>query len=129
MRLAARFFTAEYAVPRPAPEDIRFKPELGGGVFLHAAGYLPAAAALQIEAPPASVLCQEIMDATTGVDEAVAMMVEFADGQIGHYRAAYGLQTGLVTRSMEHWAESKWNGLLPSTPMWRGEFCWRQTKE
>ena len=32
------------------------------------------------------------MDAATGVDEAVAMMVEFADGQIGHYRAAYGLQ-------------------------------------
>ena len=74
------------------PRDIRFKPELGGGVFLDAAGYLPAAAALQIEAPPASVLCQKIMDATTGVDEAVAMMVEFADGQIGHYRAAYGLQ-------------------------------------
>ena len=87
-----RFFTGEYAVPRPAPEDIRFKPELGGGVFLDAAGYLPAAAALQIEAPPISVLCQKVMDAATGVDEAVAMMVEFADGQIGHYRAAYGLQ-------------------------------------
>ena len=53
-----RFFTGEYAVPRPAPGDIRFKPELGGGVFLDAAGYLPAAAALQIEAPPVSVLCQ-----------------------------------------------------------------------
>ena len=87
-----RFFTGEYAVPRPAPEDIRFKPELGGGVFLDAAGYLPAAAALQIEAPPVSVLCQQVMDAATGVDEAVAMMVQFADGQIGHYRAAYGLQ-------------------------------------
>ena len=87
-----RFFTGEYAVPRPAPDDIRFKPELGGGVFLDAAGYLPAAAALQIEAAPVSVLCKKAMDAATGVDEAVAMMVEFADGQIGHYGAAYGLQ-------------------------------------
>jgi predicted dehydrogenase len=87
-----RFFTGEYAVPRPGPDDIRFKPELGGGVFLDAAGYLPAAAALQIEAPPVSVLCKQAMDPATGVDEAVAMMVEFADGQIGHYRAAYGLQ-------------------------------------
>ena len=87
-----RFFTGEYAVPRPAPNDIRFQPELGGGVFLDAAGYLPSAAALQIEAPPVSVLCKQVMDVTTGVDEAVAMMVEFADGQIGHYSAAYGLQ-------------------------------------
>jgi predicted dehydrogenase len=87
-----RFFTGEYAVPRPAPDDIRFKPELGGGVFLDAAGYLPAAAALQIEAPPVSVLCKKVIDAATRVDEAVAMMVEFAEGQFGHYSAAYGLQ-------------------------------------
>ena len=43
-----RSFTGEYAVPRPPAEDIRFKPELGGGVLLDAGGYPPAAAMWQL---------------------------------------------------------------------------------
>jgi dTDP-3,4-didehydro-2,6-dideoxy-alpha-D-glucose 3-reductase len=86
------FFSGEYAVPRPGPDNIRFKPDLGGGVFLDAAGYPPAAAAMHIEALPVRVFCSKYVDGETGVDTAVAMMVEFADGQMGHYRAAYGLQ-------------------------------------
>lgn len=87
-----RFFHGEYAVPRPPADDIRCKPELGGGVFLDAAGYLPAAAMLQLEGNPVSVFCRKSSDAATGVDDAVAMLAVFDNGVMAHFSAGYGLQ-------------------------------------
>ena len=62
-----RFFSAECAYPRPPENDIRLKPELGGGVFCDSAGYPVAAALLQASSRPLSVFCQLGYDREAGV--------------------------------------------------------------
>ena len=87
-----KIFTGEYSVPRPNSNNIRFKTELGGGIFLDAAGYLPMAAKLQLKSSPVSVFCQKQIDTTTGVDDVVVMLVNFSGGEFAHFTSSYGLQ-------------------------------------
>lgn len=87
-----RIFTAEYTVPLPNPENIRFKKELGGGVMLDAAGYLPMAASIQLHSMPKSVFCKKSIDLKTNIEDVVVMIVEYPENIFGHFTSAYGLQ-------------------------------------
>lgn len=82
---------AEFALPWPAEGSYRLQRELGGGVFLDAAGYPIALAMLLYKAMPTSVYC-EIKTDEAGVDHAVSMILNFPGGQIAHALAMYGLR-------------------------------------
>jgi predicted dehydrogenase len=90
---APRFFEAEFTCPRPAgADDIRFQPELLGGVFHDSAGYPVAAARLQLPGVPVAVNCLQSRDAATGVDDACAIMLQFSGGEIANLYAGFGVQ-------------------------------------
>jgi dTDP-3,4-didehydro-2,6-dideoxy-alpha-D-glucose 3-reductase len=94
-----RFFSAEFAYPRPPDGDIRLKPELGGGVLHDSAGYPVAATLLQMSARPVSVFCQLGYDCGAGVDNAFSLWLGFAGGEMAqglvafdaHYRSRYSV--------------------------------------
>jgi NDP-hexose-3-ketoreductase len=86
-----RVVQGEFTLPQPAEGSFRLQNELGGGVFMDAAGYPVAAAMLLFKAPPTSVYCRVEADAATGVDNAVSMILNFPGGGIAHVLAAYGL--------------------------------------
>lgn len=81
----------EFALPQPHEGNFRLRRELGGGVFMDAAGYPVAAALLLLKTPPESVYCRVEMDSTTGVDSAVSMILNFDNGKIAHVLTVYGL--------------------------------------
>ena len=86
-----RFFQAEFTYPRPPENDMRLKPELAGGVFHDSAGYPVMAALMQMPGAPVSVSCEQSRDAATGVDDSVAITLQFSDGEIAHLYAAFGV--------------------------------------
>jgi NDP-hexose-3-ketoreductase len=86
-----RIIQAEFTLPRPDEGSFRLRRELGGGVFMDAAGYPVAAALLLLKNLPASVYCRVVMDTATGVDNEVSMIINFDGGKIAHILAAYGL--------------------------------------
>jgi len=90
---ALRFFEAEFTYPRPASaNDIRFQPDLLGGVLHDSAGYPVAAAMMHLPGQPVSVTCTQGRDAATGVDDACSMTLQFSGGEIANLYAAYGVQ-------------------------------------
>jgi len=86
-----RFFQAEFAYPRPNGNDIRLKPDLAGGVFHDSAGYPVMAALMHISSPPVSVSCEQNRDAVSGVDDAFALTIKFAGGEIAQLYTAFGV--------------------------------------
>ena len=82
---------SEFTMPRPDEGSFRLQRELGGGIFLDAAGYPVAVAMLVFRTLPISVYCRVQMDAGTGIDTAVSIMLDFPGGEFGHAMAAYGL--------------------------------------
>jgi predicted dehydrogenase len=88
---APRLIQGEFALPWPAEGSYRLQRELGGGVFLDAAGYPVALAMLLYKSEPASVYC-EIKTDEAGVDRAVSMILNFPGGEIAHALAMYGLR-------------------------------------
>jgi NDP-hexose-3-ketoreductase len=90
---APKFFEAQFMYPRPpSHDDIRFKPELLGGVFHDSAGYPVAAALMHMPGKPVSVSCVQGRDAGTGVDDACSMTLQFSGGEIANLYAAFGVQ-------------------------------------
>ncbi len=90
---APKFFEAQFMYPRPqSHDDIRFKPELLGGVFHDSAGYLVAAALMHMPGLPVSVSCTQGRDAKTGVDDACSITLQFAGGEIANLYAGFGVQ-------------------------------------
>ena len=85
---APRVMQGEFAMPWPSDGNYRLKRELGGGVFLDAAGYPAAAAMLLFQSAPSSVYC-EIKTDENGVDHACSMILNFTGGQIAHTLAIY----------------------------------------
>ncbi len=83
-----RVIQSEFAMPWPAEGNYRLQRELGGGVFIDAAGYPMAAAMLLFQAMPVSVFCQIQTDAN-GVDHAASVILNFPDDQIAHCLAIY----------------------------------------
>jgi len=86
-----RVVQAEFTMPQPVEGSFRLQNELGGGVFMDAAGYPVAAAMLLFKATPTSVYCRVEADAASGVDNAVSMVLNFPGGGIAHVLAAFGL--------------------------------------
>jgi NDP-hexose-3-ketoreductase len=86
-----RYMQSEFTMPRPDEGNFRLQPELGGGIFLDAAGYPVAAALLLFKTLPASVYCRVGVEAMTGVASAVSMMLEFPGSEIAQIVSAYGL--------------------------------------
>ena len=84
-----RVIQSEFAMPWPADGNYRLQPDLGGGVFVDASGYPPAAAMLLFKAMPLSIYCQ--VKTESGVDSAVSMVLDFPGGQIAHTLAMYRL--------------------------------------
>src|SRR5580698_3605464 len=63
---APRFFEAEFTYPRPTgANDIRFQPELLGGVLHDSAGYPVAAAMMHLPGKPVLVSCTQGRDSAT----------------------------------------------------------------
>jgi NDP-hexose-3-ketoreductase len=88
-----RFFEAEFTYPRPSgTNDIRFQPELLGGVLHDSAGYPVAAALMHMPGKPVSVSCTQGRDSATGVDDACSMTLQFSGGEIANLYAAFGVQ-------------------------------------
>lgn len=88
---APRLIEAEFALPWPAEGSYRLQYDLGGGVFLDAAGYPIALAMLLYQSMPESVYCRIKTDAA-GVDHAVSMILDFPGGGTAHALAMYGLR-------------------------------------
>ncbi len=88
---APRFFQAEFCYPRPTENDIRLKTDLAGGVFHDSAGYPVAAALMHIASRPVAVSCVQSRDAASGVDEACAITIHFAGGEVAQLYAAFGV--------------------------------------
>ncbi len=90
---APRFFEAEFTYPRPTgANDIRFQPELLGGVLHDSAGYPVAAALMHMPGKLVSVSCVQGRDLVTGVDDACSMTLQFSGGEIANLYAAFGVQ-------------------------------------
>lgn len=85
-----RVFEGEWTFPEPPADDVRFKPELGGGVFFDAGGYPLAAALLHIPSAPVAVSGLAVMDEVTRVERAVSFQVQFANGELAQGLVAYG---------------------------------------
>jgi dTDP-3,4-didehydro-2,6-dideoxy-alpha-D-glucose 3-reductase len=85
-----RVAQSEFAMPWPADGNYRLQRELGGGVFLDAAGYPAAVAMMLFQAMPVSVVCRIQTDAN-GVDHAASMILDFPGGQIAHALAIYNV--------------------------------------
>lgn len=91
-----RVIQSEFAMPWPAAGNYRLRRDLGGGVFIDAAGYPVAAAMFLFKAMPLSVVCR-IQTDSNGVDRTASMILDFPDGQIAqtlaiykvHYRSHY----------------------------------------
>jgi len=83
-----RVIQGEFAMPWPVEGNYRLQRELGGGVFIDAAGYPMAAAMLLFQAMPVSVFCQIQTDAN-GVDHAASVILNFPGDQIAHCLAIY----------------------------------------
>jgi dTDP-3,4-didehydro-2,6-dideoxy-alpha-D-glucose 3-reductase len=86
-----RLVQGVFALPQPDEGNFRLQRELGGGVFLDAAGYPVAAAVLLVRTLPTSVCCHIRVDTKTGVDTAVLIWLDFPGGEIAQTVAAYGL--------------------------------------
>jgi predicted dehydrogenase len=86
-----RVVQSEFTFPPPAAGGFRLQRELGGGVFLDAAGYPIAAAMLLFGSAPDSVFCQVEMDAASGVDHLVSMIANFPGGGTAQLLTGYGL--------------------------------------
>jgi predicted dehydrogenase len=90
---APKFFEAQFMYPRPpSSDDIRFKPELLGGVFHDSAGYPVAAALMHMPGELASISCVQGRDAATGVDDACSVTLQFSGGEIAQLYAGFGVQ-------------------------------------
>lgn len=90
---APKFFEAQFMYPRPpGPNDIRFKPELLGGVFHDSAGYPVAAALLHMPGKLVSISCFQGRDVATGVDDACSITLQFSSGEIAQLYAGFGVQ-------------------------------------
>ena len=87
-----RFFHADLIYPYPPAEDIRWKPDLEGGVGRDSAGYPVAAALLQLTGKPVSLFCQRGLDARTGVDDSFCLWMRFSTGVMVQGLAAFGAQ-------------------------------------
>jgi predicted dehydrogenase len=68
---------ATYSVMNDNPDDIRFKPELGGGALCDVGVYPITAARFLFECEPFAVTARAQMDRPGGVDIAVSGMLEF----------------------------------------------------
>lgn len=88
---APRFFSAQFTYPRPPANDIRLKPELGGGVFHDSAGYPIVAALMQMPGLPAFVSCHLGRDLAAGVDDAVSLTITFSGGEVAQLYTAFGV--------------------------------------
>ncbi|HEX9048151.1 MAG TPA: Gfo/Idh/MocA family oxidoreductase, partial [Verrucomicrobiae bacterium] len=88
---APRFFQAEFTYPRPGAGDIRLKPDLAGGVFHDSAGYPVSAALMHMPSLPVSVSCTLGQDRASGVDDAFALTLNFAGGEMAQLYAAFGV--------------------------------------
>lgn len=86
-----KFFEAEFTYPRPRKNDIRLNPSVAGGVFHDSAGYPVAAALMHLSSRPVAVSCVQGRDAATGVDDSLAMTIQFAGGEIAQLYVAFGL--------------------------------------
>lgn len=88
-----KFFEAQFIYPRPAnPDDIRFRPELLGGVFHDSAGYPVVFALMHMPGNPLLIHCLQSRDAASGVDDACAITLQFSGGAIAQMYAGFGVQ-------------------------------------
>jgi NDP-hexose-3-ketoreductase len=85
-----RIVQSEFTFPQPAAGNFRLQRELGGGVFLDAAGYPVAAAMLLYQAMPVSIFCHVKTDAVIGVDNLVSMTLNFPGGGTSQLLSGYG---------------------------------------
>jgi NDP-hexose-3-ketoreductase len=96
---ALRSFTAAFGIPPLPAEDVRYRPELGGGALLDVGVYPIRAAQLFLDGPLTVRGAARTVDPATGVDLAGSALLSAADGATAtvhfgfqhHYRNAYEL--------------------------------------
>jgi NDP-hexose-3-ketoreductase len=105
-----RSFAATFAIPARAPDDIRYRRELGGGALLDVGGY-PLRAALHFLGPDLEVAGASLSyDERLGVDVAGGVLLRRADGVTAQltfgldhrYTSAYQLLGSTGSLSVDH---------------------------
>ncbi len=94
-----RSFSASFGIPALPADDVRYRPELGGGALLDVGVYPIRAAQLFLGAPLRVLGAALVTDPATGVDVAGSALLQGADGATAsvtfgfqhHYRNAYEL--------------------------------------
>lgn len=88
---AVKYFDGQFTYPLPEHDNIRLKPELGGGVFYDSAGYPVAAAQLFVSNEPVSVFCMKNFDEKYLVDNFVQIQIQYEKDINVHTVAGFGL--------------------------------------
>ncbi|HEY4516884.1 MAG TPA: Gfo/Idh/MocA family oxidoreductase [Candidatus Paceibacterota bacterium] len=83
-------FDGCFAVPMPGKEANILKRDLGGGVLNDAAVYPIAASRIVFNAEPVSVACTLALDAQTGIDTKVDMLLTYPGGKSAFVSSIFG---------------------------------------
>src|SRR3989344_1836303 len=83
-------FEGVFGYPAPAPENIRMKPELGGGSFYDAMPYPVYASRMIFAEEPESVSCKLQIDPKSGVDAKADIYMTYPGGKTAVLSSIFG---------------------------------------
>ena len=86
-----KYFHGEYGFPMPSENNIRMKPELGGGVLNDACCYPICATRIVFDKEPDSVSAKLYIDKLSQVDTRCQVSLYFDDGKISTMNVGYGM--------------------------------------
>jgi len=84
-------FNGYYGFSPPSHNDIRYKKNLGGGVFNDAGCYPICASRIIFGEEPTEVLCNFVMDHDSGVDTKAVIFLKFGDTKFAQMAVGYDL--------------------------------------
>jgi len=84
-------FYGQYGFPSISHEDIRYRKDLGGGVFNDAACYPICASRMVFSKEPIGVLCNFSIDKESGVDTKTSLLLKYSEMEFAHMDIGYDL--------------------------------------
>jgi len=85
-------FSGFYGFPYISHDDIRYKKNLGGGVFNDAACYPICASRIIFGEKPVGVMCKMSIDKDSGVDTKASIFLSYSNERIAHMSVGYDLE-------------------------------------
>jgi len=84
-------FYGQYGFPQISYDDIRYKRELGGGVFNDAGCYPICSSRIIFSKEPIGVMCNLTMDKEFNVDTKASLFLAFSESEFAHIVVGYDL--------------------------------------